>query len=181
MKSFLHLKPTRAQFIAVAIIFTSMGLSYAAVTIPNTFTASTPAVADQVNANFTALKTAVDALEAKVNTLGTNLPLASKQGKMGYVWASDENLASYTPNPIYSFNSSGGAITAARSAIGVYSVTFSGLGGGGGHVQVTAYSTAAYCRTDGWSSPGTDVVIFVACFDSLGAAVDSLYDVLFVS
>lgn len=67
MKSLLHLKPTRAQLIAAAIIATSMGLSYAAVTIPNSFTDGTPAVAAQVNANFSALANAMPAVKT-VNT-----------------------------------------------------------------------------------------------------------------
>lgn len=67
MKSLLRFKPTRAQFIAAAIIATSMGMSYAAVTIPNSFTDGTPAVAAQVNANFSALANAMPAVKS-VNT-----------------------------------------------------------------------------------------------------------------
>jgi len=39
------------------------------VTLPNTFSANTPAVADEVNANFTAVKTAVDNNNARLNVL----------------------------------------------------------------------------------------------------------------
>ena len=63
MKSFLYFKPTRAQFIAGAIISTSMILSYAAVTVPHTFTADTPAKASGVNENFEALTAKLTALE----------------------------------------------------------------------------------------------------------------------
>jgi hypothetical protein len=64
MKSFLHLKSIHASLFAAALLAVSMGQSYAAVVIPNTFTAGTPAVATQVNDNFTAVKTAIDALQA---------------------------------------------------------------------------------------------------------------------
>lgn len=57
------------QFMAAlaALLLGIVAVAYA-VTLPNTFTAGTPAVADQVNANFTAVKDAIGALEAKVDT-----------------------------------------------------------------------------------------------------------------
>ena len=55
MKSLPHLKSIYTQLIATAILAVGMGQSYAAVTIPNTFSAGTPAVAAQVNDNFTAV------------------------------------------------------------------------------------------------------------------------------
>lgn len=50
------------------------------VTIPNTFTSGTPAVAGDVNDNFTAVKTAVDDNDARVTELET--ALAALQAKM---------------------------------------------------------------------------------------------------
>jgi hypothetical protein len=43
-----------------------------ALTIPNTFTSGTPAVATQVNANFTAVKTLLDTVETTANSNTTN-------------------------------------------------------------------------------------------------------------
>lgn len=43
-----------------------------ALTIPNTFTSGTPAVATQVNANFTAVKTLLDTVETTANTASTD-------------------------------------------------------------------------------------------------------------
>ncbi|MHB8455068.1 MAG: hypothetical protein ACYDDO_10320 [Acidiferrobacterales bacterium] len=63
MKSLPHLKSVYTRFIAAAILAAGMGQSYAAVTIPNTFSAGTPAVATQVNDNFTAVKNAIDPLQ----------------------------------------------------------------------------------------------------------------------
>lgn len=92
MKSLLRFKPTRAQFIAAAIIATSMGLSYAAVTIPNSFTAGTPAVAAQVNENFTAVANQMDVLPGTLATvLGNNVTLTG--GVTGYV----NVISNYTP------------------------------------------------------------------------------------
>ena len=63
MKSLPYLKSSYMQLIATAILAAGMGQSYAAVTIPNTFSAGTPAVATQVNDNFTAVKNAIDPLQ----------------------------------------------------------------------------------------------------------------------
>ncbi len=63
MKSLPHLKSVYTQLIAAAILAAGVGQSYAAVTIPNTFSAGTPAVATQVNDNFTAVKNAIDPLQ----------------------------------------------------------------------------------------------------------------------
>lgn len=56
------------QLIAAALLAVGMGQSYAAggggLTIPNTFTAGTPAVASQINDNFTAVKVAIDVLNS---------------------------------------------------------------------------------------------------------------------
>ena len=67
--------------ILLLLCMASLSTVYAGeVTIPNTFTAGTPAVASEVNGNFTAVKTAVDdndgriaALEAALATLQTTV------------------------------------------------------------------------------------------------------------
>lgn len=43
-----------------------------ALTIPNTFSSGTPAVATQVNANFTAVKTLLDTVETTANSASTD-------------------------------------------------------------------------------------------------------------
>jgi hypothetical protein len=187
MSYFNKKKFTMRQMIGLlTIVFLGVAAIGYTVTIPNSFTGGNPILASEMNTNFTALKTAVDALEAKVNTLGVNLPLASRQGKMGYAWADLPTSASYTPDTTYSFSSSGGAITATRSAVGTYAITFSGIGSGiggvdGGHVQVSAYRTNTRCVVNRWSAfSWPDVTIYVDCYDSTGTAADSRYDVLFV-
>jgi hypothetical protein len=193
--------PTRAQIFTASLIVSGMGLSIAAVSIPNTFTAGTAATAAQVNANFAALKTAVDALqtqgaadaariatlETKLAALGANKPLASKFGAHAYAWANDATSASYTPNSLYSFNSAGGAITAARTGDGQYTMTFAGQGTGtqgagnvsGGNVQVTAYDAGQQCQAVLWSG-AADLVISVQC--RVGTVLtDGRYSIQFTS
>ena len=56
-----------------------------ALTIPNTFTSGTPAVATQVNSNFTAVKTLLDTVETTANSASTdkvdkNLTLNAQTG-----------------------------------------------------------------------------------------------------
>jgi hypothetical protein len=69
MKRFTKFKLNRNQLVGLLIIGSSVAVAYAGtVTLPNTFTAGTPAVADQVNANFTAVKNAVDDNNARFPT-----------------------------------------------------------------------------------------------------------------
>lgn len=126
MKSLFHFKPTRTQFIAAAIIASSVGMSYAAVTIPNSFTAGTPAVADQVNANFTALGNAMPAAKTVVfggvevtATTGTNITsltvtppstgfiILSSDGSLGL----NQSVAGYSRVNVFLTNISGQAST----------------------------------------------------------------------
>lgn len=94
-----------------------------------------------------------------------------------YVWASSPSTASYTPSSIWSHNPSGRGTTVSRTSTGRYQVYFPGFtGADGGDVQVTAYSSAgARCVSNGWSTE----YAYVACYDSSGAAVDSLFNLLY--
>ena len=101
--------------------------------------------------------------------------------RLGYVWANSATAASYTPSSIYAYNSAGGPITITHGAVGVYTVTFSGLGSPrpGGHVQVTAYgATSDTAKVASWSSAGSDFRVNVRCFNHAGSPVDTLYTVL---
>ncbi|MCH7975235.1 MAG: T9SS type A sorting domain-containing protein [Bacteroidetes bacterium] len=103
----------------------------------------------------------------------------------GYVWADQPSSGNYTPDPTYSYNSSGGAVEIDRSSVGTYAVTFFGLGpvAGGGNVQVTARIDGgpARCNIASWESTGPDLLISIRCYDPAGALVDTPYDVLFTS
>jgi hypothetical protein len=92
--------------------------------------------------------------------------------------------ASYTPAPEYSFSSTGGAITATRSAVGRYQMRFAGLATParrGETVQVTPMGmTWATCTVPGWGSDGDDLVVTVECRAAAGAYVDTRYDLLVI-
>lgn len=109
------------------------------------------------------------------------LPTLASAQKSGYVWANEPGSANYTPSTMYSFNSSGGGISISRSAVGNYTVRFSGLGGGasaGGNVLVTAYGGGSeICKVASWNSAGADFTPNVRCFTAGGAAVDTMYTV----
>ena len=84
--------PIRALGFALVLLLSSAPAAAGTLTIPNTFSANTKAVAAEVNANFTAAKTAVDdndsrivALEARVSTLEGEL--TALQGQLVTVLA----------------------------------------------------------------------------------------------
>jgi hypothetical protein len=98
-------------------------------------------------------------------------------GKVGY----DVVTATYRARPGYSFNPSGGAVTATRSAAGVYAVNFAGFSGvglGGGHVHVNGSdgSSDVRCAVISWSSE----TVNVRCSDWGGASYDTEFTVLFI-
>ena len=98
----------------------------------------------------------------------------TQAGVIGYAYTHLESQASdYTPLAAYSYNSSGGAITAKRLGTGKYQIVFAGLSMAGANVQVTPYGTAmdGYCISKQWTG-GT---VHVDCFDENGVAVDSKY------
>jgi hypothetical protein len=114
-----------------------------------------------------------------------------------YVWA---NVASpaigvpYTPSSLYSYNTVGRAAanSVTRNAVGTYTVTCRGVGGGalfggsgawgaGGHVQVTAYGSGPnYCKVNFWATGGADFSASVSCYNPNGALADSLFDLSFI-
>jgi probable HAF family extracellular repeat protein len=105
--------------------------------------------------------------------------------RLGYALANLATTPSYTPTAQASFNSSGGAITAARSAVGRYTMTFAGLAtpfGGGEHVQVTPMleSIRAACNVVSWQNVGADLQIAVECRNGAGQYLDTRYDVLVI-
>jgi hypothetical protein len=100
-----------------------------------------------------------------------NPQAASAPSRWGFAWAHSADSAKnvpYPPSATYAYNSSGGAISITRTAKGLYTVKFSGLGanssgsGVGGNVQVTGYDNNAYvAKVRSWSSLGADFVVYV--------------------
>ncbi|GAB5536362.1 MAG: hypothetical protein Rubg2KO_26110 [Rubricoccaceae bacterium] len=100
-----------------------------------------------------------------------------------YVWANLASSDSYTPDPDYSYNASGGAVTITRSEAGLYQARFAGLGtvSGSGTVHVTAYRSTASCVSGGWDRSGDDLIANIHCYDPSGVLVDSRFTVLFAT
>lgn len=100
-----------------------------------------------------------------------------RQGAYGFVWANQPTAASYTPSTSYQSSSAGTTATVRRSSTGAYQVTFPGLGGGGGDVQVSAYgSSDGFCQVGGWGG-SPDLSVWVYCFSSSGARADRTFTV----
>lgn len=172
MKRFF--KSTRNQSLlgGILVILLCAAVGYA-VTVPNTFTANTPAVATEVNENFTALETAIDNLEAKVDNL-----LPSRNGKLGY--------ARVNPNGTVnsSFSSTGGGFTASSSGTGLYTITFAGMGDGVNDdyvLQVSPESSPIFNCSLVPGPAAVDVTGNVLCWNVIGnAAQDTPFNVLFI-
>jgi hypothetical protein len=115
---------------------------------------------------------------AAVLLAGVGVGAAEAANKVGWVWADQPSATSYTPNPSYSFNSSGGAVGISRSSTGVYNVSFAGLGSSlVSNVLVSGYSTSGACKVSGWNFSSAS--IGVLCFDPSGAPVDSYFTLVY--
>jgi hypothetical protein len=96
--------------------------------------------------------------------------------KSGYVWASSPSAATFTATNAYHYNSTGGAVTIARSSTGRYAVTFAGLGDPGGVAHASAYGTNSnFCNVVSWVPSGADEVVSVACYTADTSPVDTTF------
>jgi hypothetical protein len=154
-----------------------------------------------MNANFQALKDAVNALETKVATLEAaktelesklaavssgSYALPSRAGAVGYYQAL--NTGAPMGGDDY-YNASGGAIDYARDdATWEYTITFRGLGRNGasesgGVALVTPMGAQVYdsaCKASA-SDGGADVIVTVYCYDiSTGNPTVSTFSLLYV-
>jgi len=94
MRSFI-----RSSIFAFSLLVCS-GVAGAATTVPNIFTAGTPAKAADVNADFAALATAIDTLTANVKTLSdfvNTLPAAVQSARIDVQSARIDKLDGTTP------------------------------------------------------------------------------------
>jgi len=111
-----------------------------------------------------------------VNSRFTVLAISNANDKqISFAWASQPTTASYSPDPSYAFNSSGGAITISRTSAGNYEVAFAGLNGVGGTVQVTSYGLGnSSCFSNGWGG-SSNFDAFVVCEDTAGNPIDGFF------
>jgi len=179
VKSFFKSIPNQILFSVFILLSAAVGW---AVTIPNTFTPGTTISSEQMNANFTALKTAVDALESKVNAVGSNAILPSRDGVSGYVLVGEDGNKVGNSS---SFSSVGGAITSSRVALGSYRVTFAGLGKSGdalaGNTQISSLTGAVpQCLFTQDGSSG-DLIYEIVCVNATASAnLDASFSLSYV-
>ncbi len=107
------------------------------------------------------------------------LPAASAPNRAKAWVYSDGTGSNANPNALYQYNSGGGTNTITRYTTGRYRVDFPGLGTTSGIVHVNAFGGSAYCKANTWGPNGTVQEVWVMCFDSTGATVDSQFNVLF--
>lgn len=100
---------------------------------------------------------------------------------VAFVWAQDENRASYEPSAAYRFNV-GSSPKITRPGTGQYHVDvgdelLSRQANGKGVVLVTAYGSNRYCSVSKWRA-GT---VSISCYDPGGAAADSRFSLAVVN
>ena len=102
--------------------------------------------------------------------------IASTNDKnIAFAWSGQIGSGTYNTPISYTYNPSG-TVSITHSATGIFQVTFNGLSGSGGSVQVVGYGTSALCNSNGWTLP----TVNVQCSDPSGNPVDSVFVVAVV-
>jgi hypothetical protein len=97
----------------------------------------------------------------------------SDSGVVASAIAEDDGGASYAP--MQSYNVGGGAVTAARTGPGTYSIQFAGSSfNEGAHVQVNSYSLGRHCNVAAWAGD----TVNVTCANKDGVPTDSPYAIV---
>ena len=127
---FVHPSGVRVVNIRLLVVTLCVFLSAAVnaqVTVPNTFTAGTPAKASEVNANFQALVTAVNSLTARVGKLEGQVTAADLAGTYSLHQFQTE-LGGGVAQRVATYTSNGTATVtlAANGAVTISSVTSQG-------------------------------------------------------
>ena len=155
----------KTKYFVLGALLATMGLWGLAVTLPHAFNSGDEIKSAEMNANFQALKNAVDALEAKLSAVqASKKALSSKTGQLGYALVFRNGAV----NSVYSFMSNGNTPSVTKlPGNGLYKVTFPGFYLPGGHVQLTTFvQTSAeqdnICAIKTWGAN----YINVQCVDS---------------
>jgi hypothetical protein len=114
-----------------------------------------------------------------------NFGLGNAGKGVAYLLADQPETGSYTANPDYSYNSSGGVNAVVRNSTGNYTTNLPGLTKRGGSVLVTAvggrgnYDNPLRCKTSGWSANASGTQVNVLCFGPTGAATDAQFSLAY--
>ena len=140
-----------------------------------------------VGAGSTHIEATSEGLTASANVIVTVPP---PPPRIAYAVADQESSPSYTANPLYAYNSRGGAITITKLATGSYRVSFPGqrpLPGEVETVLVTSFgptipgaavADADYCKVASWGNgAGQSLDANVLCFALGGAAKDAQFSI----
>lgn len=98
-----------------------------------------------------------------------------------WVWAEQPDATStYTPNVLYSYNSSGKGVTVTPVSTGVYKVNLPGLKSTGPtNAMVTAYGNSGYCVMQNWDATTATVQVRVRCYDKDGKPANARFTMLY--
>jgi hypothetical protein len=107
-------------------------------------------------------------------------PVGTTTKIVGYAFANQSNVASYTPNPVFAYNQTGFGVSATRTAAGIYRTIFTNLDlSTNYHVQVTAQTTNPNYCVLGSLGPifgiGDDVL--ATCYDSAGTKTNTTFSI----
>lgn len=150
-----------------------------AASVPNTFQAGTTISAAQVNANFAALTTGLDALDTRLTVLEAKKSLPSAASVFAYVGTSAGDGAITK-----TFNSTAGTNSYTGTG-GLYTVTLGGIDcgattGTGIAVAQAAGASGISCRVNGdWGNVGANCRVYVACFTGAGASTATPFSLLY--
>jgi len=152
----------KTKYVLLGVFLSALGLWGLAVTIPNSFSSGEVVSASKMNQNFQALKTAVDALEAKLSEVQAGQKaLTSAAGVLAYA-RQDQGILRQSFNPAGNVALAFGAGN--KSAI----FTFSGLDLSDAAVLVTpgrlGYADQGLaCRVEDVVFNGSDSTVTVEC------------------
>jgi len=117
-----------------------------------------------------------------------NVSFGTPSRGIAFLLADQPTNPSYSPNPLYQYNSTGGGNSIIRNSVGNYTATLPGLHAAGGDVQVTAVAqsvtggpgtTPSRCKVASWKNNVDATFINVLCFNSVGRPADELFDLVF--
>jgi hypothetical protein len=98
-------------------------------------------------------------------------PAVKPNAMSGYVSTVDGTFTEY--------NSTGKPVSFGTISAGEYDVVFQGLGviaAKGGNFQVSAVEAQDTCAVEGWKQAGSDLVVFVNCYDYSGGVANVAFD-----
>jgi hypothetical protein len=134
--------------------------------------------ADNANNANTANSASTASTANSVASGGITSPDVFGPGDLGivraYAWNNLINTNGTLSGNGYTYNRSGGSVTVTHNSAGNYTVTFTGLNLNGGNYQVSGYGGGSvWCKVSSWGANSAGVL----CFNSAGAATDSLFTI----